>query len=101
MIEYDPITKTWKVDIPDWGVEEGNLLYVIGEYVGTNLFFPFNIGRTQNSDYQSHAHEFDGVLKALLLNPTSFSIDGFEKYYSEQEIHLLHELQKKLCSEKG
>lgn len=65
----------------------------------TTLLYPYNIEQTQNSGYHGHAHEFDGVLKALLLNPESFSIEGVEEYYSAQEIKLIHMLQEKVGSE--
>ena len=99
MLEYNKESNTWKVNVPGWGVEEGSLQYVIGEYIGSNLIYPYNTEQTQNSEYHSHAHEFDGVLKALLLNPERFSIEGFEEYYSAQEIELIHMLQKKVRSE--
>ena len=99
MLEYDNESKTWKVNVPGWGTEEGSLQYVIGEYTGFNLLYPYNTEQTQNSGYHGHAHEFDGVLKALLLNPESFSIEGVEEYYSAQEKKLIHMLQEKVGSE--
>ena len=96
MLEYNEKSKTWKVNVPGWGIEEGSLQYVIGEFIGFNLIYPYNTEQTQNCEYHGHSHEFDGVLKALLHYPDSFSIEGFEEYYSKQELDLLQRLQNKL-----
>lgn len=37
-----------------------------------------------------------GVLESLLDDPEGFSIQGFEDYYSKQEIEMLEAIQKKL-----
>ena len=99
MIEFDKQSKTWKVNIPGWGIEEGSLQYVVGEYIGGGLVFPYNIAQTRSIGVHGHAHEFDGVLIALLNNPDSFSVDGFEEYYSEQELEVIRRLQSKIVSE--
>ena len=39
---YDSKRHIWKVDIPDWGTEEGDILYVVGEYVRSSLVYPYN-----------------------------------------------------------
>ena len=43
-----------------------------------------------------HAHNFEGVLEALLDDPEGFSIQGLEEYYSQQEIEMLEAIQRKL-----
>lgn len=77
-------------------VEEGPLDYVVSEYVKGGLFFPFWIG---NQDYHEHAHDFNGALRFLLSDPVTFSIKGFEEYYSAQEIKLLEQFRKKLLED--
>ena len=91
---YDEAAQLWKVNIPGWGIEEGDLLYVASEYARTGLIFPYNTSYTR--DWHGHAHYFEGVLEALLEDPEGFSIEGFEQYYSAQEIEMLKKVQAKL-----
>lgn len=91
---YDRQDKSWKVSFPDRDAEEGDLLYVAGEYVLKCLYFPYQA--TKAVDGHGHAHNFEGVLGALLNDPEGFSIQGFEEYYSKQEIDMLEAIQKKL-----
>lgn len=93
---YDHASGHWKLDISGFGTEEGDLLYLCGDYAGTCLYFPYNDKQTKDSEYSGHAHTFDGVLEALLEDPEYFSIEGFEEYYSEQERQLLCKMQEKL-----
>lgn len=86
---YDLRKKTWRVDFEDRDSEEGNLLYVAGEFAKTGLYFPYG-------EYPGHAHSFEGVLHALLDDPEGFTIEGFEEYYSEQERDMLRAVQKGL-----
>jgi len=58
---YDELQRTWKVDIPGWGVEEGELLYVIGEYTRSGLWYPFTKAKSAERGYQYHEHTFTGV----------------------------------------
>ena len=95
---YDRGAAVWRVDFPDRDSEEGDLLYVAGEYARTGLFFPYHDAGTANSEYCAHAHSFDGVLGALLDEPEGFTIAGFEAYYSKQEQEMLLALQAKLLS---
>lgn len=92
---YDKGAKTWRVDFPDRDPEEGDLLYVAGEYAGTGLFYPYNDSETRGKGYSGHAHSFDGVILALLNDPTGFTIAGFEEYYSRQEREMLGSIQKR------
>ena len=96
---YDKGAKTWRVDFPDRDSEEGDLLYVTGEYAKTGLYYPYNDSDTIGKEYSGHAHAFDGVILALLDDPTGFTIAGFEEYYSQQEQDMLRGIQKKLLEE--
>ena len=70
---YDGHRRVWKVEFADRDPEEGDLLYVAGEYARTGLYFPY---RTKDmKDWQEHAHEFEGVIEALLEEPENFSMD--------------------------
>ena len=91
---YDRAEKCWRVTFPDRDAEEGDLLYVASEYARTGLCFPYYT--TKAMDGRGHDHYFEGVLESLLDDPEGFSIQGFEDYYSKQEIEMLEAIQKKL-----
>ena len=91
---YVETAQLWKVDIPGWGIEEGDLLYVASEYARAGLIFPYSTSYTK--DRHGHAHYFEGVLEALLGDPEGFSIEGFEQYYSAQEKEMRNKVQVKL-----
>ena len=74
--------------------KEGDLLYVASEYARTGFCFPYRTKDTK--DWQEHAHGFEGVIEALLEDPENFSIEGFEEYYSRQELEMLMAIQEKL-----
>ena len=86
--------RRWKVEFADRDPEEGDLLYVASEYARTGLYFPYRTKDTK--DWQEHAHGFEGVIEALLEEPESFSIEGFEEYYSRQELEMIKAIQEKL-----
>jgi len=88
--------REWRIELPDGQVEKGSLEYVLGELAHTNLLLPYSTAQTEANDYDGHAHDFEGVLYALLHYPDSFSIAGFEDYYSQQEIEFLDAVQNKL-----
>lgn len=103
---YDRKKKLWRVRFPEcekdglfYPAEEGTLEYVVTEYVKGCLFFPFWQGNKVYKDFDAHAHSFEGVLRSLLDDPVTFSIKGFEEYYSTQEMKLLLKFQKKLLSD--
>ena len=98
---YDELQHTWKVDIPGWGIEEGELLYVIGEYTRSGLWYPFTKAKPAEGGYQHHEHTFTGIVEALLSDPSDFSVAGFEENYSKQELDLLEKLQTKLLEERS
>lgn len=83
--------------------EEGELTYVVCEYLNDSLYYPFWLDDNRDEDLplQPHDHSFNDVLSWLLHYPNHFSIEGFEEYYSKQEIELLHKFQKKLLEDKG
>ena len=91
---YDRAEKCWRVTFPDRDAEEGDLLYVASEYALKCLYFPYHTMKAVGGD--GHAHNFEGVLEALLNDPEEFSIQGFEEYYSKQEIEMLGAIQKRL-----
>ena len=91
---YDRQDKCWRVSFPDRDAEEGDLLYVAGEYVLKCLCFPYHTIKAVGGD--GHAHNFEGVLEALLDDLEGFSIQGLEEYYSQQEIEMLEAIQGKL-----
>ena len=95
--KYNRDKRCWKVRIDD-RVETGSLLYVLGEFAKTGLYYPFKTSDNLVRQYEEHAHSFEGVLQALLRNPEKFSIKGDESYYSEQEIEMLEDVQNRLLS---
>ena len=96
---YDRSEKCWRVTFPDRDAEEGDLLYVASEYARTGLYFPYY---TMNAlGGRGHDHYFEGVLESLLDDPEGFSIQGFEEYYSKQEIEMLEAIQRKLKHEEA
>ena len=107
---YSKKKNTWRVKIKYEykgkkysRTEEGSLTDVVCEYLNTSLYFPFWLDENRDEDsisLQPHDHSFDNMLSWLLHNPEHFSIDGFEEYYSKQEIELMHAFQKKLLEDK-
>ena len=96
---YDRKDKCWRVNFPDRDTEEGDLLYVAGEYAETGLYYPYNDSDTTGKGYSGHAHSFDGVILGLLDDPVGFSVAGFEECYSQQEREMLGSIQKKLLAD--
>ena len=96
---FDEGAATWRVDFPDRDSEEGGLLYVASEYAGTGLYFPYNDSATAGKEYSGHAHSFEGVIRALLDDPSGLTVSGFEEYYSSQEREMLRAIRNKLLSQ--
>ena len=92
---YDSINRVWKLDT-ELGTEEGDAIYIASEYVNGGLIYPFHDEKPDEETGHNHVHDFASVVEFLLRQPQYFSIDGFEEYYSRQEIELLDELKKKL-----
>ena len=84
------------MDFEDRDSEEGNLLYVAGEFAKTGLYFPYNDSETKGREYPGHAHSFEGVLHALLDDLEGFTIEGFEDAYSAQEREMLRAVRERL-----
>ena len=82
--EYLSEVKCWDVTI-DGRTEQGELSYVLGELCRDGLLYRYNNGK----QFHGHSHSFEGVLKALVSFPASFSVEGFENDYSEQELRLI------------
>lgn len=95
---FDSVTGTWKV-AGDYGWEEGDALYIAGEFVKSGVCYPFYIERLEEEEYHNHEHSFEAVVEALLqtAHPECFSLKGFEEYYSEQEREFLMVVAGKLC----
>lgn len=96
---YDRTEKCWRVTFPDRVAEEGDLLYVASEYARTGLYYPYYTTKAMGG--RVHDHYFEGVLESLLDDPEGFSTQGFEEYYSKQEIEVLEAIQRKLKNEES
>lgn len=92
---YDSVSRTWKV-VTECGKEEGNALYIASEFIRGGLIYPFHSEPPEKEVHCNHAHEFSSVVEFLFKKPNYFSLEGFEEYYSEQEIDLLVSLRDKL-----
>ena len=80
----------------EWEVEafyNGKLVYDSGKldtvmetFAHSGLYYPY---KTKDSvttdDWQDHCHSFDELLHVIADEYESFSIEGFEDYYSKQE----------------
>lgn len=87
----------WKVRV-DGRLEKGCLEYVCCEFTKNGLFYPYRT-KPDTSKWREHSHTFEGVLADLIHNPKTFSIKGFEEYYSKQEIEFLDAIQNKLLND--
>lgn len=89
---YDKKEKCWKLET-ECGTEVGDALYIASEFVKTGLFYKYKV----NGEL-THEHSFNAVVDDLLRNNGNVSIEGFEEYFSAQELHLLFALQLKYKS---
>lgn len=98
---YDSELGVWTTRV-DERRESGDIGYVCAEFSGAGLIYPFNTRRSRENGWHDHAHGFDGVLEALIEDeaPEAFSVEGFEEYYSEQELKMLRKVQEKLLAMK-
>lgn len=78
---YDPQSQTWKV-VTEWGIEEGDAIYIASEYVKGGLIYPFHSEPAEKEEHHNHMHDFSSVVEFLLKKLKFFSIEGFEEYYS-------------------
>ena len=93
---YDEEKHCWRVRFTDRPDEEGDLLYVVSEFIKGSLIYRYSVRQTQKHGINGHAHSFEGVLRAVLDDPDGFTIDGFETDYSSQEIEMLKAFKEQL-----
>ncbi len=56
---YDGRSGKWKLDIPGFGTEKGDLAYIACEFVRTSLYYPFYYGEPpQEGEFEAHSHSF-------------------------------------------
>lgn len=91
---YDQKSGQWTTRV-DERRESGGIEYVCAEFAKKGLIYPFRTDSDETA-WHDHEHTFAGVLAALLDSPVSFSLRGFEEYYSKQELEMLCKVQEKL-----
>lgn len=52
---YDEDKKCWRVRFPDCPDEEGDLLYIVGEFIKGGLHYRYNTKKTRGKQYSGHA----------------------------------------------
>ena len=67
---YDRRKRMWRVDFEDRDSEEGNLLYVAGEFAKTGLYFPYNDSETKGREYPGGSIKDIAPTVAKLLEVT-------------------------------
>ena len=97
---YDEINNCWRVTI-DGRVEEGDLEYVASEFGKTGLIYPFNYRNNKPEGWDDHEHTFDGVLRYVFDYPDTFSIAGYEEYYSKQQRKMIDDIIQRIQSLKN
>ena len=88
---YDKRSRQWSVNIDD-RTETGSVDYVVSEYIRDGVIYDFGDG--------DHVHSFEEVLMKAIEDPESFSIEGFEDQYSQQELNIINKLVQKLREDK-
>ena len=66
---------------------------------GTNLIFPYHLIGKDRDDFTFHHHTWYHLMITIFKEYKIFSIEGFEEYYSNQEIDLINRLVKNLREE--
>ena len=100
---YDKFSKTYRVFFKDRPDEEGNIEYVVSEYIHGGLYYPFDI-----AGIHDHEHTFSGVLDTIMrYNGIGFRLRDEDKvFYSKQELNMLYKYvnmlvtQRKYCKGK-
>jgi hypothetical protein len=94
---YDKAMECWKV-VVDGREEAGSVNYVASEFAKCGLIYPFHMDEKSEEEYHEHEHSFEEVIADLLLDEHAefFSIEGFEEYYSPQEIKMLTQIKKRI-----
>jgi hypothetical protein len=78
------------------GAVSGDLLWVMGEFSNTGLFYRFWTMSSREDGHPEHAHSFEGVLSFLADDPNNFEItESFKEDYSEQELAFIKAIQKR------
>ena len=72
---YNQDKGCWEVEFPNRATEEGDLLYVVCEYLWTSLYYPYNTDETKGEEYlmisDFSQRQKDMLLAGGLLNFTS------------------------------
>jgi len=93
---YDEKEDIWAVDV-DGRHEEGCIEYVASEFIKGGLFYPYLSDGDYDENYtHDHEHTFSGVLADVIRNPKAFSVEGYEEYYSKQELRMLSMLKARM-----
>lgn len=79
--DYDD---AWVVDTGSDPVEVGDINYVLSEFARTGVFYRFRTSDIQ-APHHDHEHSFDGVLYAVVRDPSGFDYHAFSEDYSPQE----------------
>lgn len=72
--------------------------YALSDFIEGGLHYSMNTLIAEDVR-RDHRHSFDCVVSSLLNNVTHFSIVGFEKDDSQQEIKFLNDIQTKILKE--
>lgn len=86
---FDKEKGCWKLETEE-GTETGDALYIASEFAKTGLYYRYRV----NGELE-HVHSFEQIIDDLLRNNGNVSIEGFEEYFSAQELRLLLALQLK------
>ena len=73
----------------------------IEEFACVGLYYPYHLKGFDEQNYQPHTHSFEELVREILKNYAIFSIDGFEEYYSKQELEFITDAIKALKDKFG
>ncbi len=73
----------------------------VEEFACVGLYYPYHLEGFDEKNYQPHAHSFEALVREILENYAIFSIDGFEEYYSKQELEFITDTIKALKDKFG
>ena len=63
---------------------------------GTNLIYPYSLSGKDREDFIFHEHSWHYLMSVIFKEYKIFSIEGYEEYYSKQEIDIINKLVKSL-----
>lgn len=99
---YNHLERRWKARVHGRTVT-GPLDHVAAAYADVPVpnpresYFPYTLTDVPvRDDWEMHGHMIADILRALLANPTRFTIAGFEDRYSDAERQLLDSTQRRL-----